>query len=103
MASEHPGAEVLYSLNYTQQYHVPTPTDAAPTVGATDDPAPSTPRSGLLHLQDLSPSLALEDEVLRNVKRAWDVITADDGEARGPFMMFGEREGIGEDEGVGEE
>ncbi|KAL8945534.1 MAG: hypothetical protein Q9183_008057, partial [Haloplaca sp. 2 TL-2023] len=94
---EHPEAEILCTMNYTQKYH---PTDPASAVGAADE---STLRSGILRLQDLGPSLALEDDVLRDVRRAWNVITADEGDARGSFIVFGEREGMGEDEGVQED
>ncbi|KAL8871780.1 MAG: hypothetical protein Q9174_002457, partial [Haloplaca sp. 1 TL-2023] len=96
VASEHPEAEILYTMTYTQQHRVPPPEDPTLAVRA-EEPTPTTQKSGLLRLQDLGPSLALEDEVLRDVRRVWDVVTADDGEARGAFMVFGEREGLGED------
>lgn len=57
----------------------------------------SQPRNdnGIINLPSLSSSLALEDEILENVKTAWQHITGEEGEA---FMKFEAREGIGEDE-----
>ncbi|KAI4142992.1 MAG: hypothetical protein L6R39_004754 [Caloplaca ligustica] len=94
--------DILWSVSYTQ--HHPS-TATAPPQDVNDSAAPVNHNEhrngGVFHLQELSPSLALEDEVLRDVKAAWERITAGDGDGRGGFMQFGEREGGGaDDEGV---
>lgn len=61
--------------------------------------ARSSQQSGILFLKDLAPSLALEDEVLRDVRAVWELITADDGDERGGFMQFEDREGGANEDG----
>ncbi|KAL8992250.1 MAG: hypothetical protein Q9188_007629 [Gyalolechia gomerana] len=86
--------EILWSLTYkllhtnsSSQPPIPNHTDHQNHA--------SNEKSGVLHLKDLSPSLALEDEVLKDVREVWERITADDGEGRGGFMQFEDREGFG--------
>lgn len=71
-----------------------------PQTGPNDDPPDdeSNQQCGIIHLQELGPSLALEDEVLKDVRAAWERITADDGDDRGAFMQFDNRVGIGDEE-----
>ncbi|KAL8723598.1 MAG: hypothetical protein Q9225_000140 [Loekoesia sp. 1 TL-2023] len=93
--------EILWSLTYKQNHPAVSsssslpPEEAPPTADVTENQ-----KCGILHLKDLGPSLALEDEVLRNVRAVWERITADDGDSRGGFMQFEDREGLG---GEGEE
>ncbi|KAI4118164.1 MAG: hypothetical protein LQ338_007453 [Usnochroma carphineum] len=91
---ESPRPKILWSLFYTQHHPTSSSTSLVPD---TEDSttAPDHKCDRILCLRDLSPSLALEDEVLRDVRAAWEVITADDGEARGGFLQFEEREGVG--------
>ncbi|KAL8916783.1 MAG: hypothetical protein Q9172_006125 [Xanthocarpia lactea] len=94
--------DVLWTLAYKQHHLIPSspsrPSD--PQTGPNDDPADeeSNQHCGIIHLQDLGPSLALEDEVLKDVRAAWERITADDGDDRGAFMQFDNRVGIGGEE-----
>ncbi|KAL8907468.1 MAG: hypothetical protein Q9171_005854 [Xanthocarpia ochracea] len=91
--------DVLWTLAYKQHHLMPSspsrPSD--PQKSPNDDPTvdESNQHCGIIHLQDLGPSLALEDEVLKNVRAAWERITADDGDDRGAFMQFHNRVGIG--------
>ena len=92
--------QILWSLSYKQSH--PTYTTSNPPLETGFLPVLSNSgnqQSGIIHLKDLGPSLAFEDEVLRDVKTAWERITADDGDARGGFMSFEDREGIDVDDG----
>lgn len=95
---EDPKPRILWSLSYTQHHASPSPPPPRNTPPDIDDSATpsndSSQRSGIFHLKDLSPSLALEDEVLRDVRAAWERITAEDGELRGGFLQFEDREEI---------
>lgn len=46
----------------------------------------------------MDPGLVLEDDVLKHVRAAWRKIVGEDEE----FMNFGEREGMGEEDGDGD-
>ena len=46
----------------------------------------------------MDPGSVLEDDVLKHVRAAWrKIVGEDDG-----FMIFGEREGMGEEDGDGD-
>ncbi|KAL8998774.1 MAG: hypothetical protein Q9169_002224 [Polycauliona sp. 2 TL-2023] len=90
---------VLWTLTYKQHHSLPSlspssKTNEIPNADSEDDPERNQ-RCGIVHLQDLSPSLALEDDVLKDVRAVWNRITLDDKETRGPFMQFEDREGFG--------
>ncbi|KAL8809515.1 MAG: hypothetical protein Q9200_003349 [Gallowayella weberi] len=93
--------DILWSLSYKQHHSIPSL--PSPPIQKTDTANPlsqaSTPNHGILHLQDLGPSLALEDDVLKDVRAVWERVTADDGESRGSFMLFEDREVIGGEDG----
>ncbi len=80
-------------MSYTQHH---TTSRVSPSSTEVNDlPSESLPKHGTIRLQELTPSLALEDEVLKDVRAAWERITADDGDARGRFLLFEDREGLG--------
>lgn len=54
----------------------------------------------VLRLPDLAPGFALEDDVLKHVKAAYQKIMGDE---RAPFMLFEDREGQGEGGDGGDE
>ena len=91
---ESPKPQIPWSLHYDQQY----------TTSATNDDydtninCPQVSNPHVLKLPDLNPGLVLEDDVLKHVRAAWRKIM---GEDEG-FMIFGEREGMGE-EGIEED
>lgn len=92
--------KTLWSLTYTQHHQLPS-SQPDEISNHTDEhhQTVDTRKSGIIYLNDLSPSLALEDEILKDVRAAWELITADDGESRGAFMQFEDRQGAGmEDE-----
>ncbi|KAL8716192.1 MAG: hypothetical protein Q9220_000097 [cf. Caloplaca sp. 1 TL-2023] len=96
------GPEILWSMTYTRHYSRFLPRNRSPPKGHEQDD------HGLLYLNDLSPSLALEDDVMRDVREVWDRVMGttdaddDNEEAVGRFMVFDDREGGGGD-GEGEE
>ncbi|KAL8648076.1 MAG: hypothetical protein Q9210_005197 [Variospora velana] len=100
--NEQPMPTILWSLSYTQ-HHLTTPS----SVSTSKEESSSQPRrdqqAGILVLKDLAPSLALEDDPLRDVRAKWELITAEDGDERGGFMQFEDREDIGGEEEEGEE
>ncbi|KAI4092833.1 MAG: hypothetical protein LQ344_003198 [Seirophora lacunosa] len=97
--NEQPTPTILWSLSYTHHHHHPTPPSSLISNDASvTSHARSSQQSSVLFLRDLAPSMALEDEVLRDVRAVWELVTADDGDERGGFMQFEDREG-----GVGEE
>ncbi|KAL8724825.1 MAG: hypothetical protein Q9166_007727 [cf. Caloplaca sp. 2 TL-2023] len=93
--------DILWSLAYKQHHTtLSQPSSSNPSSESSNQSIPHEPRQkcGVLHLQDLSPSLALEDDVLKHVRAVWERITADDGDARGGFMQFEDRESLGGEE-----
>ncbi|KAI4197736.1 MAG: hypothetical protein LQ350_005711 [Teloschistes chrysophthalmus] len=95
--------EILWSMTYTQRHTLPSPTPPSassnkpgllPLLASIDSSRDL--HHGILYLNELGPSLALEDEVLRDVRGVWERITVGDAEGadRG-FMQFVEREGMG--------
>ncbi|KAL8750003.1 MAG: hypothetical protein Q9184_006586 [Pyrenodesmia sp. 2 TL-2023] len=103
--NESPKPEILWWLSYTQHHAIPSPSALLNPQSDINNLTSFHPesikqqRSGILHLQDLAPSLALEDDVLRDVRAVWERITADDGDARGGFLQFEDRAGLGGDDG----
>ncbi|KAL9025987.1 MAG: hypothetical protein Q9196_005278 [Gyalolechia fulgens] len=89
-----PKPDILWFLTYKQHHQLPSSQPSIPNPAHGPEHA-SDRQSGVLYLQDLGPSLALEDDVLRDVRAVWECITADDGDARGGFMQFEDREGVG--------
>ncbi|KAL8894411.1 MAG: hypothetical protein Q9207_008506, partial [Kuettlingeria erythrocarpa] len=98
---ESPKPKILWSISYTQ-HHTTSPLSPS-SVEVNDLPIESLPKHGTIRLQDLAPSLALEDEVLKDVQAAWERITADDGAARGRFLQFEDREGLGHGDDDGDD
>ncbi|KAL8675695.1 MAG: hypothetical protein Q9224_007409 [Gallowayella concinna] len=95
--------EILWSLSYKQHHFtssLPSPSNQT-TDTANRGSQAGTQDHGIMHLQDLGPSLALEHDVLKNVRMVWEQITAHDGETRGAFMQFEDREAIGGDDAEG--
>ncbi|KAL8729212.1 MAG: hypothetical protein Q9181_005074 [Wetmoreana brouardii] len=94
--------EILWSLTYKQRHRIPSAAASSSPIAITNS-SPKDDRStqdhGIVYLDELRPSLALEDDALRDVRRVWELITADDAEGRGGFMMFEDREGLGDGEG----
>ncbi|KAL8790677.1 MAG: hypothetical protein Q9213_000525 [Squamulea squamosa] len=88
--------DILWTLTYKQHHSVPISSSSSnlrtDCQAQADDE--STQDCGVVYLQDLGPSLALEDEVLNDVRAVWERITADDGDARGAFMQFEDRAGF---------
>ncbi|KAL8966591.1 MAG: hypothetical protein Q9197_005898 [Variospora fuerteventurae] len=95
--NEQPTPTILWSLSYTQQ-HPATPPSFITSNQVSSSQTRSDQQSGVLVLRNLDPSLVLEDDVLRDVRAKWELVTADDGDERCGFMQFVDREGIGEDE-----
>lgn len=88
---ESPKPQILWYLHYDQKHTPPATTDDYDTnIICTKISNPH-----VLKLPDVEPGLVLEDDVLKHVRAAWRRIM---GEDEG-FMIFGEREGMGE-EGV---
>ena len=94
-ATENPPPEILWSMYFDQLYTPPSTLDdkhSAVAVGLSLD-------DHVIQLPDLGSGLALEDDVLKQVKAAYEKIM---GEGKG-FMIFEDREGTGDDgEGGGE-
>ena len=84
-------ADILWSVFYTQEHTLPMSTKEN-TASSSNDQATCTPHRRIIELSDLPPGLALEDDLLRNVRAAWEKITGGNGEG---FMQFTEREGMG--------
>ncbi len=78
-------------MHYDQQYRLPITTDDYDTNITCDQIS----NDYVLQLPDLPPGLALEDDVLKHVKAAYERIMGDDG-AR--FMLFEDREGAADEE-----
>ncbi|KAL8661104.1 MAG: hypothetical protein Q9202_005918 [Teloschistes flavicans] len=106
-----PKPEILWSMTYTQRHSIPCPPSPSDSsnnehpLPSLQPSAPSSSRSdasdsdhGLLYLNDLGPSLALEDEVLKDVRGVWERIVAGDGGSG--FMQFEDREGMSGDDGM---
>ncbi|KAL8672711.1 MAG: hypothetical protein Q9168_002836 [Polycauliona sp. 1 TL-2023] len=90
--------DVLWTLAYKQHHPLVSPVPLFnPHHSPNTDPANSerTHDCGIIHLQDLGPSLALDDDVLKDVRAVWDRITFDDKGTSGAFMQFEDREGFG--------
>ncbi|KAL9023039.1 MAG: hypothetical protein Q9180_008423, partial [Flavoplaca navasiana] len=90
--------DVLWTLAYTQHHSLASPSsNPKPQQSSNVDPADfeRIQHSGIIHLQDLSTSLAIDDNVLKDVRGVWERITLDDGDARGAFMQFEDRVGFG--------
>ena len=88
---EDPRPDVLWSISYSREPNI----SVSPSKGITISPAhpaSSHSHSQILQLPDIPPGLALEDDLLRSVRTAWEHIT---GESGGMFMQFAEREGMG--------
>ena len=78
-AVEEPDAAILWTMQYNH---------ASPMTSS------MTSQEGTLHIPAIPPSLVLEDDVLRSVRRAWEDIVGDDiGDG---FMNFKAREGDGQ-------
>ncbi|KAI4253551.1 MAG: hypothetical protein L6R35_007559, partial [Caloplaca aegaea] len=95
--NEQPTPTILWSLSYTQQ-HPATPPSFITSNEVSASQNPSDQQSGILILRNLDPSLVLDDDVLRDVRAKWELVTADDGDERCGFMQFVDREDMGEDE-----
>lgn len=102
---KHP-PEILWSLHYTQQYTLPS-LATAPTFSHTrssidsNQPTPSVKEDRIIQIPDQNPGLALEDSMLKNVRETWEKIVGEDiGEG---FMVFEDREGLGEGGGDDDE
>ena len=60
-------------------------------------PASTNPNNEILTIPEIPPSFIIEDDVLHNVRAAWERIVGD--EKGDGFMMFSDRgEGEGDDE-----
>ncbi|KAL8644777.1 MAG: hypothetical protein Q9226_007599, partial [Calogaya cf. arnoldii] len=89
--------ELLWTLSYKQRHSAPSSSSPNSQDNPPGDSADheKNHRCGIIHLKDLSSSLALEDDILKDVRAVWDHITADDGDTRGAFMQFEDRVGLG--------
>ncbi|KAL8853784.1 MAG: hypothetical protein Q9221_001427 [Calogaya cf. arnoldii] len=94
VSSEPIAPELLWTLSYKQRHSAPS--SSSPNGDSADHE--KNQRCGIIHLKDLSPSLALEEDVLKDVRAVWDHITADDGDTRGAFMQFEDRVGLGDED-----
>ncbi len=83
-------------MHYDQQYVLPPSTDGRSLNVAGD----ASTNDYVLQLPDLAPGLALEDEVLKHVRVAYEKILGDGGDE---FMIFEDRAGVGEEAAVGDE
>ncbi|KAL8768997.1 MAG: hypothetical protein Q9209_004914 [Squamulea sp. 1 TL-2023] len=91
--------DVLWTLTYKQYHSVPiSPPSSLRTDSQAQADFESTQQCSVVYLQDLGPSLALEDDVLNDVRAVWERITADDRDRRGAFMQFEDRVGVGVEE-----
>ncbi len=88
---EDPKPEVLWAIFYTKEHAIPESSSGDPA-SSPDDPASSALHNRILQLQDIPPGVSLEDDLLRNVRAAWEKITGGEGEG---FMQFADREGLG--------
>lgn len=83
-------------MHYDQQYTSPPTTNDWDSNIATY----AFENDRVLKLPDMAPGMALEDDVLKHVKAAYERVMGDDATG---FMMFEDREGVGDDTGVGDE
>ena len=88
--NEEPPPSVLWSMYYDQAYVTPEPGDYSTNV-STDTHI----NASVIQLPDLPPGPALEDDVLEQVRGAYQRIMGDEGAG---FMMFEDREDLGIDE-----
>ncbi|KAL8984441.1 MAG: hypothetical protein Q9205_001580 [Flavoplaca limonia] len=90
--------DLLWTLAYTQHHSLPSPSSnpkPQQSSNVDSEDIERGPHCGIIRLQHLSPSLALDDNVLKDVRAVWERITLDDGDARGAFMQFEDRVGFG--------
>lgn len=87
---ESPEPQVLWYLHYDQKRTAPATADNYDT----NIKCAKISNPHVLRLPDIDPGLVLEDDVLKHVRAAWRRIV---GEDEG-FMVFEEREGMGDDE-----
>jgi len=78
-------------MHYDQQYKLPITTDDYDTNIICNQIS----NDNVLQLPDLAPGLALEDDVLKHVKAAYERIMGDDGAG---FMLFEDRGGAADEE-----
>lgn len=91
---ESPKPEVLWSLHYDQRQNPPTTSvDYNNNIKCAKTSYPHVQQ-----LPDVDPGLVLEDDVLKHVRAAWRKIVGEDEE----FLNFGERDGMGEEDGDGD-
>ena len=77
-------------MHYDQKRALPATTDDYET----NITCAQSSNDHVLQLPDLAPSLALEDDVLKHVRAAYQKIVGDDGAA---FMTLDDREGTEDD------
>lgn len=82
--TESPTPKVLWRLQYQQRL--------PPTL----IPSPNSIQANgrVIQVPEIPPSLALEDDVLRHVRSAWERIVPEDERGKG-FMVFEDREDVG--------
>lgn len=84
-----PPPQILWKLSYQQSIHTHPP--PLPP----NSPPPTNPLANhIIQLSQVPPGPILEDEVLRDVRAAWERIVAEDGDGdvgRGSFMVFDDR------------
>ena len=81
---DEPDARLLWHMQYTQAF---------------EPKSYHSPIDGVIHLPDLPPSLALEDDVLQSVKEVWKEIVGEEIEEG--FMVFKEREDLSPEDDTG--
>ena len=91
---EDPPPRILWSTHYHQQYNSPPASDGAQPNLVSKDFA----NDHILQLPDLDPGLALEDDVLKHVKAAYEQIMGDGSMG---FMAFEDREGVSDENSFG--
>ena len=94
--------KILWSLHYSQR-HASSSVATNPNLSHinsgidSDQTNPSMKEDHIIQLPDLAPGLVLEDSALKIVQEAWEKIVGNEtGEG---FMVFEDREGLGEDAG----
>lgn len=94
--NEDPSPQILWYMHYDQQSNPPTTEDDYDANLTCDQ----TSNDHVLQLPDLAPGLALEDDVLKHVRAAYERIMGKEGAG---FMMFEDREGAAEEDNDGED
>jgi len=86
-----PEPTILWTLHYTRLHqHPPSSRETFST-----QPSSIPPTSHILTLPSPPSGLALDDSVLRSVREVWARINGGDD---GKFMLFEEREGVGDED-----